>query len=110
VRVARVVGNLLDNAVRHSPPGSTVHVAVRRSGALAEVIVEDRGPGISPDDLERIFSRFYRGEKSRSRTHGGAGLGLAIARGIIDVHGGEIRAENRSEGGARFVCSLPLVD
>ena len=110
VRLARVVGNLLENAVRHSPPGSTVHVAVRRSGSLAKVIVEDRGPGISPEDLERIFSRFYRGEKSRSRTHGGAGLGLAIARGIIDVHGGEIRAENRSEGGARFLFSLPLVD
>lgn len=110
VRIARVVGNLLENAVRHSPPGSTVSVIVRTSGSLAEVIVEDRGPGISPEDLERIFSRFYRGEKSRSRTHGGAGLGLAIARGIVDAHGGAIRAENRSEGGARFVFSLPLVD
>lgn len=108
VRISRVVTNLLDNAIHHSPPDSTILVEVRTNGSTAEVIVDDNGPGIAPDDLERIFSRFYRGEKSRSRTHGGAGLGLAIARGIIEVHGGSIWAENRQEGGARFMFSIPL--
>jgi signal transduction histidine kinase len=110
LRIARVVGNLVENAVRHAPEGSHVDVAVRRSAGAAEVIVEDSGPGVAPDDLERIFSRFYRGEKSRSRTHGGAGLGLAIARGIVDVHGGTIWAENRPAGGARFIFSIPLAE
>ena len=110
LRIARVVGNLVENAVRHAPPGSQIDVAVRRNGRSAEVIVADAGAGIAPEDLERIFSRFYRGEKSRSRTHGGAGLGLAIARGIVDAHGGSIWAENRDSGGARFVFSIPAID
>ncbi|MEZ4523416.1 MAG: HAMP domain-containing sensor histidine kinase [Thermomicrobiales bacterium] len=110
VRISRVVANLLENAIRHAPPESTVNVSVCNSGPAAEVVVEDRGPGIDPEDLELIFGRFYRGEKSRSRTHGGAGLGLAIARGIIEAHGGKIRAENRPDGGARFVFSIPSVD
>ncbi|CAN5633798.1 hypothetical protein BH23CHL2_BH23CHL2_21560 [soil metagenome] len=109
-RISRVVGNLLENATRHAPADSTVRVSVRTSGSLAEVVVEDRGPGIDPDELKLIFNRFFRGEKSRSRTHGGAGLGLAIARGIIEVHGGTIWAENRVEGGARFIFSIPLAE
>ncbi len=110
LRIARVVGNLIENASRHAPAGSEIRVGVARTARDAEVVVEDSGPGIAPEDLERIFGRFYRGEKSRSRVHGGAGLGLAIARGIIDVHGGAIWAENRPEGGARFVFSIPLID
>lgn len=110
MRIARVVGNLVENAVRHAPANSVVRVSVSCTGDAAEVAVVDEGPGIAPEDLERIFGRFYRGEKSRSRTHGGAGLGLAIARGIIDVHGGSIWAENRPSGGARFIFSIPLAD
>jgi signal transduction histidine kinase len=102
------VANLLENAVRHAPDGTTVSVRVERQGDVATVAVEDSGPGIDPYDLERIFARFYRGEKSRSRSHGGAGLGLAIARGIVEAHGGTIRAENRAGGGARFVFTIPL--
>jgi two-component system, OmpR family, sensor histidine kinase SaeS len=110
LRIARVVGNLIENAIRHAPAGSKIRVGVARAAGDAEVVVEDSGPGIAPEDLERIFGRFYRGEKSRSRVHGGAGLGLAIARGIVDVHGGAIWAENRPDGGARFVFSIPLID
>jgi signal transduction histidine kinase len=108
LKIARVVANLLENAVRHAPDGTTVSVRVERQGDVATVAVEDSGPGIDPYDLERIFARFYRGEKSRSRSHGGAGLGLAIARGIVEAHGGTIRAENRAGGGARFVFTIPL--
>lgn len=110
LRIARVVGNLVENAVRHAPDDSMIDVTVRQNGKSAEVLIEDRGPGIAAEDLERIFSRFYRGEKSRSRTHGGAGLGLAIARGIVEVHGGTIWAENRDTGGARFIFSIPTID
>ncbi len=110
LRIARVIGNLVENAVRHAPDDSQIDVTVRRNGDQAEVLVEDRGPGIAEDDLDRIFSRFYRGEKSRSRTHGGAGLGLAIARGIVDHHGGAIWAENRASGGARFIFTIPIAD
>ncbi len=109
-RIARVVGNLVDNAVRHSPDGSAVSIQVSRCEDVAQVIVEDEGPGIGEDDFERIFSRFYRGEKSRSRSYGGAGLGLAIARGIVDAHGGEIHAENAPSGGARFVFTIPVME
>ena len=108
VRIARVVGNLVENAIRHAPEGSAIVVGVESSIDRTVVTVEDSGPGIAAEDLERIFDRFYRGEKSRSRTHGGAGLGLAIARGIIDAHDGTIWAENRSAGGARFIFSIPI--
>lgn len=74
----------------------------------ATVTVQDEGPGIDPDSLELIFARFYRGEKSRSRSHGGAGLGLAIARGIIEAHGGRAWAENVPAGGARFTFTVPV--
>ena len=108
VRIARVIGNLVDNAIHHAPQGSVIAVSVRVSGDDALVSIDDEGPGIPPGDLERIFDRFYRGEKSRSRTHGGAGLGLAIARGIVEAHDGTIWAEDRTEGGARFMFSIPL--
>ena len=110
IRIARVVNNLVDNALRHAPPDSIVSVSVESSQRDVLVAVEDRGPGIPEEDLDRIFSRFYRGEKSRSRTYGGAGLGLAIARGIVEAHGGTIRAENRVSGGARFVFSIPRAE
>ncbi len=107
-RITRLIGNLVDNAVRHSPPLSTVVIDVQRADSGARITVEDQGPGIDEDEIELIFSRFYRGEKSRSRSHGGAGLGLAIARGIVEAHGGSIHAENRSAGGARIVVFLPV--
>ncbi|HEV7805983.1 MAG TPA: HAMP domain-containing sensor histidine kinase [Solirubrobacteraceae bacterium] len=105
-RIHQVVMNLLENAVRYSPrPG---HVALRASRAGQEVTVEvcDDGPGIAEDELERVFERFYRGDGSAS-AGGGAGLGLAIARWIVELHGGTIRAARREPHGSRMVVTLP---
>jgi len=106
-RIGRVLNNLVGNALRHTPDGGRVEVRARRDGARVEVIVADTGDGIRPEDLPRVFERFYRGEKSRSRATGGAGLGLAIARGIIQAHGGEIRLESSPGAGTRFIFWLP---
>jgi signal transduction histidine kinase len=104
-RIGRVLNNLVGNALRHTPSGGQVSLVARRTGPNVEMTVQDSGGGIHPEDLPHIFERFYRGEKSRSRSTGGAGLGLAIAQGIVRAHGGDIRAENN--GGARFVITLP---
>lgn len=106
-KLARVVNNLVENAVRHSPPGSTVTVTVRQGeceGVL--VAVADHGSGVAVADEAFVFERFFRGEKSRSREHGGAGLGLAIARGIVEAHGGRIWHERTPGGGATFAFWL----
>ena len=104
-RLARAVGNLLDNAIKFSPPGGTVSVA----SAAGEVVVEDQGPGIDEADLPRVFDRFYR--SSRSRGLPGSGLGLAIVAQVANEAGGTVVA-SRSEslGGARLVLHLPLAD
>ncbi|MDP9071523.1 MAG: ATP-binding protein [Actinomycetota bacterium] len=106
-RVHQVVANLLDNALRYSPPGSTVDVRARRQRANVTIEVSDDGPGISPEESARVFERFYRADAARSSGEGGAGLGLAIARWIVDLHGGEIRAEPRRPHGCRMVVILP---
>jgi signal transduction histidine kinase len=108
IKLTRVIANLVDNATRHAPRDTAVEVLVERMDGDACIVVRDHGPGIAADDLTRIFERFYRGEKSRSRSHGGAGLGLAIARGIVEAHGGRIWAENREGGGAAFYLTIPL--
>jgi signal transduction histidine kinase len=106
-RIGRVLNNLVGNALRHTPAGGRVEVHAQRHGSRVEVLVADSGAGIPPEDIPYVFERFYRGEKSRSRATGGAGLGLAIARGIIQAHGGEIRLESSPAGGTRFTFSLP---
>lgn len=105
-RIGRVLNNLVGNALRHTPAGGRVQLRARRAGPRVEVVVTDTGEGIRPEDIPHIFERFYRGEKSRSRATGGAGLGLAIARGIVEAHSGEIRLESDSEG-TRFIFFLP---
>jgi signal transduction histidine kinase len=105
-RIGRVLNNLIGNALRHTPAGGQVEVKVRRTGTDVEVTVCDSGEGIRPEDLPHIFERFYRGEKSRSRATGGAGLGLAISRGIIQAHGGEISVASQP-GDTRFTFTLP---
>jgi signal transduction histidine kinase len=105
-RIGRVLNNLVGNALRHTPPGGQVEVHAKRMEKGVEVSVRDTGEGIRAEDLPHIFERFYRGEKSRSRTTGGSGLGLAIARGIVQAHEGEINAESRP-GDTRFTFRLP---
>jgi signal transduction histidine kinase len=104
--IGRVLNNLIGNALRHSPRGR-VSVWVRRTTQGAEVIVSDTGEGIRAEDLQHIFERFYRGEKSRNRGTGGAGLGLAIASGIVRAHGGDIQVESQIGNGTQFTFYIP---
>ena len=106
-RVHQVVANLLENAVRHSPRGGSVQVRARRSADTVTIEVLDDGPGIAAVDAERVFERFYRADTARASSDGGAGLGLAIARWIVDLHGGEIHPEPRDPHGCRMVVTLP---
>lgn len=105
--IGRVLNNLIGNALRHTPANGRVSVWVRRANQRVEVTVSDTGEGIQADDVPHIFERFYRGEKSRSRATGGAGLGLAIARGIVQAHGGDIRVESETGKGAQFTFYIP---
>ena len=107
-KVERVLLNLLANAVRHSPPNGAVAVVVEPDTDHVIVSVEDTGNGLGPDAPQRMFDRFWRADESRTRSSGGAGLGLAIARGLVQAHGGTIWAENRTGGGARVAFTLPL--
>ena len=107
-RLDRVLGNLLDNAVRHSPVGGVVAVTWGARDGFAYVTVADDGPGIAAGDLVRIFQPAYRSDDSRNSHTGGAGLGLTIAKRLIETQGGSIDARNSERGGARFTCRLPL--
>jgi signal transduction histidine kinase len=93
-QIGRVLSNLVGNALRHTPSGGSIEIRARRAGGEVRVEVADSGEGIQAEDLPFVFDRFYRGEKSRNRATGGAGLGLAIARGIVEAHGGRIRVES----------------
>jgi signal transduction histidine kinase len=106
-RIGRVLNNLVGNALRYTPPGGEVFVSAQSVDRQVTVLVRDSGPGLDEMDLPFIFDRFYRGEKSRSRKTGGAGLGLAIAKGFIEAHGGEMQAYSAPEGGAIFQFTLP---
>ena len=109
-KIGRVLQNLLDNAIDHTASGGEVAISTLESNGSVEVAVQDNGEGIHPDNLPYIFDRFYRGEKSRSRVDsevGGVGLGLAIARELVEAHGGSIWAESSSEGGTRITFALP---
>ncbi|CAI6059554.1 sensor histidine kinase [Cohnella sp. JJ-181] len=108
-QLARAIGNLLDNAARHAPRQGLVVVRCKPEGERIVLIVRDNGAGFAPADLPRIFEPLYRGESSRSRDTGGAGLGLAIARRIFRAHGGDLTAANRPEGGAELSGWIPRV-
>ncbi len=105
--VRRVLTNLVQNALRHTPADGTVAVTARAVAEGVQVDVVDTGEGIPAADLPHVFERFYRGEKSRSRETGGAGLGLAIARGFVEAHGGRIWVESEAGRGTRFSFILP---
>jgi signal transduction histidine kinase len=106
-KIGRVLSNLINNALQYTPEGGKVHVQALRNGEGVEVVVKDSGPGFAEKDISRIFEKFYRGEQARSRATGGAGLGLAIARGIVEAHGGKMWAENGDDSGAVVGFSLP---
>jgi signal transduction histidine kinase len=105
-RLRQLVTILVDNAIRHSPDGGEVSVLVRADGPDATLTVDDAGPGIRPEELERVFDRFYRAAGAQGD---GTGLGLAIAAWIVERHGGRIMAANRPSGGARFTARIPSV-
>jgi signal transduction histidine kinase len=106
-KVERVLFNLLTNALRHTPSDGSVAVVVEPLREEVQVTVEDTGTGMPADSLRRMFDRFWRGDPARSRETGGAGLGLAIARGLVEAQGGRIWAENRPNGGAKISFTLP---
>lgn len=100
--------NVLDNAIKYSPAGSTITIRVERVAGHALIAIADQGPGVPVEHRDRIFHRFFRVDESRTRERGGAGLGLAIAKWAVDVHGGRITVESRPGGGAEFQILLPL--
>jgi signal transduction histidine kinase len=106
-RVGRVIANLVNNAIRYTPSGGSVTIQAMPVAGGVRVEVSDSGIGIASQDAPYIFQRFYRGEKSRSRASGGAGLGLAIAKGIVEAHGGQIGFSSRPGGGTCFYFNLP---
>jgi len=113
VHSLHVLVNLIENALKYSPPGAAVEVRARRAAGALELVVADRGPGVPPAERERIFEPFYRppgGPPDAGRAGGSAGLGLSIARGLAEAQGGSVRCEPREGGGSLFVLSLPAAD
>jgi signal transduction histidine kinase len=106
-RIHQVVANLLENAARYSPAGEPIEVSGRSDRHRIVIEVADHGPGIPAAEASRVFERFYRVDHARAHDRGGAGLGLAIVRWIIDLHGGDIRAEQNLPTGCRMVVELP---
>ncbi len=109
-RLQQVVWNLLSNAIKFTPKGGRVIVRTERVNSHVEMIVADNGPGLAPDSLPHLFERFWQADSTTAREHGGMGLGLAIVRHLVELHGGTVRAENVQEGhGAVFTVRLPLM-
>lgn len=106
-RIIQVIANLIENAIRYAPEGGFAQISLNTNLNEAIITVRDSGAGIEPDQLERVFDRFYRTDASRSRFTGGSGLGLAIVRAMVELHGGRITVRNHPEGGAEFEVRLP---
>lgn len=107
-RIGQVLSNLLDNALRHTPAGGSVTISARGSASDVEFLVTDTGDGIPAEHLPHVFERFYRVDAARDREHGGSGIGLAIAKALVEAHGGQITAGSPGQGrGAVFTVRLP---
>ena len=107
-RMKEVFRNILDNALRYTPDDGSINISAGRAGQGIEIRIKDSGPGVSADDVNKVFERFYRTESSRTREEGGSGLGLAIARSIVERHGGRIWAESQRGRGLTVAIRLPL--
>lgn len=106
-RLGQVLLALVDNSRRHAASGGVVEVETKIDGASALLIITDRGPGLPSHEPDQVFRRFWRGEPSRSRVHGGSGLGLAVVKAVVEAHGGTVLAGDRPDGGAVFQIQLP---
>jgi len=106
-RMTQVITNILDNATRHTPEDGKIILSAKQMGDQVELAIQDSGPGLPPEDLNRIFERFYRADSSRQREDGGSGLGLAIARSIVQAHGGQLSAESDAGKGLKIKILLP---
>jgi two-component system OmpR family sensor kinase len=109
-RLRQVIGNLVGNALTHTPAGTPIRLRVGadRPSGLAAVEVADSGPGLSPEERTKVFERFYRADGSRSRSHGGSGLGLSIVAALVAAHGGRVEVDSEPGHGATFRVLLPL--
>jgi two-component system sensor histidine kinase KdpD len=103
--IQQALNALLSNAAAHGGSNKPIEVNARRDGAALVISVADRGPGLAPGEESKVFEKFYRGPRTRP---GGIGLGLSIARQLVETHGGELVAQNREGGGARFSIRLPI--
>ncbi|MFT4211708.1 MAG: ATP-binding protein, partial [Microbacterium sp.] len=108
--LSEAVGNLIANAIAYSPAGSSVGIGVKQVHGAVEIAVTDRGIGISEQEQQRVFERFYRSDQARSRRTGGTGLGLSIVKHAVQRHGGEVRVWSRLGRGSTFTIQLPLID
>jgi two-component system, OmpR family, sensor kinase len=107
-RLRQVVGNLVRNALVHTPPQTPIDISLSTEDSIARLSVADHGPGLAADDIDRIFEPFYRADPSRSRDSGGAGLGLSIVSAVVTAHGGHVKVRETEGGGATFEVELPL--
>ncbi len=107
-RLRQVVGNLVRNALVHTPPKTPIDISLSTEDSVARLSVADHGPGLAADDIDRIFEPFYRADPSRSRDSGGAGLGLSIVSAVVTAHGGHVKVHETEGGGATFEVELPL--
>jgi len=107
-RLTQLLRNLLENAIHHTPAGTAIQVCLRQLNGVAQITVSDTGPGIAAEHLERIWERFYRVDKARSRAFGDSGLGLAIAKYIAEAHGGSVGVVSAEGRGTTFTIQLPL--
>jgi two-component system, OmpR family, sensor histidine kinase BaeS len=106
-RMTQVLTNILDNALRHTPEGGLILLSANEGNGQIELAIQDSGPGLNAEDLDRIFERFYRKDPSRQREDGGSGLGLAIAKSIVQAHGGQVSAQSETGKGLKVIITLP---
>jgi signal transduction histidine kinase len=109
-RISQVLHNLLENAIAHIAKEGTIMVTAKQEGSWVEVSVADTGEGIPAEDLPNIFERFYRVDKSRARATGGSGLGLTIAKRLVEAQGGKIEVHSELGKGSRFTFTLPVAE